>query len=221
LAQWLTDRKHPLLARVTVNRLWQGLFGVGLVKTAEDFGSQGARPVYPELLDLLALQLIDSGWDVKRLLKYIVMSDVYSQRSVAEASQMADDPDNDWLARGPRFRLPAEMIRDQALSLSGLLAEKIGGPSVKPYQPVGLWEELAAGAEGTGFATYEPSKGEDLYRRSLYTFWKRTVSPPAMSTFDAPTREICTVSRSRTSTPLQALALMNDVTYVEAARARV
>ncbi|MBA4149399.1 MAG: DUF1553 domain-containing protein [Verrucomicrobia bacterium] len=218
LAQWLISPENPLTARVTVNRFWAAYFGNGLVKTIEDFGMQGDLPSHPGLLDWLATEFMRVGWDTKAMQKLLVMSATYRQASQVSEDLLERDPENILLARGSRMRLPAEMIRDQALSFSGLISEKMGGPSVKPYQPVGLWEELAAGAEGTGFATYEQGKGEDLYRRSLYTFWKRTVSPPAMSTFDAPTREICTVSRSRTSTPLQALALLNDVTYVEAAR---
>jgi len=218
LAHWLVSPENPLTARVTMNRYWAAYFGRGLVKTVEDFGIQGDPPSHPELLDWLATEFIRSGWDIKAMQKLIAMSATYRQASHVSPDLLERDPANILLARGPRLRLPAEMIRDQALAASGLLAGKIGGPSVKPYQPAGLWEELAAGAEGTGFATYKQGTGEDLYRRSLYTFWKRTVSPPTMSTFDAPSREFCTVSRSRTSTPLQALALLNDVTYVEASR---
>ncbi len=219
LARWLVSPENPLTARVTMNRFWAAYFGNGLVKSIENFGLQGDQPTDPELLDWLATEFMRSGWDMKAMQKLIVMSASYRQSSRVSPELLERDPGNILMTRGPRLRLGAEMIRDQALSLSGLLSEKMGGPAVKPYQPTGLWEELAAGPEGTGFATYKQGTGEDLYRRSLYTFWKRTVSPPAMSTFDAPTREICTVSRSRTSTPLQALALLNDVTYVEAARA--
>lgn len=212
LARWLVDPANPLTARVTVNRFWQMLFGVGLVKTVEDFGSQGEWPIHPELLDWLATRFVESGWDVKGLLKTIVMSATYRQSSRATPALLEKDPENRLLARGPRFRLPAETIRDQALAVSGLLVEQLGGPSVKPYQPPGLWEELSFGD------SYHPDRGEKLYRRSLYTYWKRTVAPPAMTTFDAASRETCTVRETRTNTPLQALNLMNDVTYLEASR---
>ena len=213
LARWLVDPANPLTARVTVNRFWQMLFGVGLVKTVEDFGTQGERPVHPELLDWLAVEFVDSGWDVKGLLKTVLMSATYRQASRLTPELIEKDPENRLLARGPRYRLPAETIRDQALAVSGLLVDKIGGPSVKPYQPPGLWVELTS-AE----AEYQHDKGDKLYRRSLYTYWKRTIAPPAMMTFDATDRETCTVRETRTNTPLQALNLMNDVTYVEAAR---
>ena len=206
------DPSNPLTSRVTVNRFWQALFGVGLVKTVEDFGSQGDRPLHPELLDWLATRFVDSGWDVKGLLKTIVMSATYRQSSKVTPALMEKDPENRFLARGPRLRLPAEVIRDQALAASGLLVEEIGGPSVKPYQPPGLWEELSFG-DG-----YRADSGEKLYRRSLYTYWKRTIAPPAMTSFDASSRESCTVRQTRTNTPLQALNLMNDVTYLEASR---
>ncbi len=209
-ARWLMDPKHPLTARVTVNRFWQMYFGRGIVKTVEDFGSQGAWPSHPQLLDWLAFEFVRSGWDVKALQKLIVTSATYRQSSRRE--QNAEDPENVLLSRGPRLRLSADMIRDQALFLSGLLKKQIGGPSVKPYQPDGLWKEIASETK------YEQAKGEDLYRRSLYTFWKRTVTPPLMATFDASPRETCIVRETRTSTPLQALALMNDVTFAEAAR---
>jgi hypothetical protein len=212
LAYWLVDRSNPLTARVTVNRLWQMLWGVGLVKTAEDFGSQGEWPVHPELLDWLAVEFMDSGWDVKQILKTMVMSETYRQASRMTPELLQKDPENRLLARGPRLRLSAEMIRDQALAASGLLVERYGGPSVKPYQPAGLWQELSGGRG------YVADKGEGLYRRSLYTYWKRTVAPPSMITFDSPTRETCMVRETRTNTPLQALTLMNDVTYLEAAR---
>ena len=212
LARWLVDRSNPLTARVTVNRYWQMLFGTGLVKTAEDFGSQGEWPLHPELLDWLAVEFMDSGWNVKGILKTIVTSATYRQSSRLTPELLQKDPDNRLLARATRMRLPAEMIRDQALAASGLLVEKLGGPSVKPYQPPGLWQELAGGKG------YVADKGEGLYRRSLYTYWKRTVSPPSMINFDSPTRETCTVRETRTNTPLQALDLMNDVIFVEAAR---
>jgi hypothetical protein len=211
-ARWLVDRGNPLTARVTVNRYWQTYFGTGLVKTAGDFGAQGEWPSHPELLDWLATEFMDSGWDVKAMQRLIVTSATYRQSSKVTPALLAADPDNRLLARGPRFRLPAEAVRDQALAASGLLVERVGGPSVKPYQPPGLWKEL------TGTEDYVPDHGEKLYRRSLYTFWKRTVAPPALVTFDAAGRETCVVRPSRTNTPLQALNLMNDVTFVEAAR---
>ena len=212
LAEWLVDRSNPLTARVTVNRFWQMLFGTGLVKTVDDFGSQGEWPIYQDVLDYLAVSFMDSGWDVKALLKTIVMSATYRQSSKITPALLEKDPENRLLARGPRFRLPPQAIRDQALAISGLLVEKVGGPPVKPYQPPGLWEEVSFGEK------YKPETGDALYRRSLYTFWKRTVAPPAMVTFDASTRETCIVRANRTNTPMQALDLMNDVTYVEASR---
>ena len=211
-ARWLVDGKHPLTARVTVNRFWNLLFGTGIVKTVEDFGSQGEWPVHPELLDWLATEFVRTGWDIKATLKTMVMSAAYRQSSRTTPELMQRDPDNRLLARGPRLRLPAEMLRDQALSMAGLLVEELGGPSVKPYQPAGLWKELAGGVD------YQRDRGPALYRRSLYTFWKRAVPPPGMMTFDSAGREACTVRESRTNTPLQALTLMNDETYLEAAR---
>jgi hypothetical protein len=212
LARWLVDRDNPLTARATVNRLWAMLFGIGLVKTVEDFGSQGEWPVNQDLLDWLAVDFMDSGWSIKHVLKTIAMSAAYQQSSKVSPELLQRDPENRLLARGPRFRLSAEMIRDQALAASGLLVEKVGGPPVKPYQPAGLWQELQGG-EG-----YKEDSGEGLYRRSLYSYWRRTVAPPNMTTFDSPTRETCVVRENRTNTPLQALDLMNDVAYVEAAR---
>ena len=212
LARWIVDRGNPLTARVIVNRFWQTFFGTGIVSTVEDFGSQGEWPTHPELLDWLAVEFMESGWDVKGILKTIVMSQTYRQDSRLTPEGLEQDPQNRLLSRGPRIRLPAEAVRDQALAAAGLLTAKVGGPSVKPYQPAGLWTEL------TNWKAYEASKGEDLYRRSLYTFWKRTVAPPAMLTFDSAPRESCVVLETRTNTPLQALNLMNDVTYVEAAR---
>jgi hypothetical protein len=206
LARWLTAPNHPLLARVTVNRVWQSMFGRGLVKTAEDFGSQGEKPLYPELLDGLALSFIESGWDLKALIRTIALSRVYQQRSVADREVMENDPDNQWLARGPRFRLPAEMIRDNALAAAGLLVERIGGPPVNSYELVEAFKPFQAG------------EGDDLYRRSVYTNWRRTSPPPAMLTFDAPRRAVCSVNRERTDSPLQALILLNGPQYVEAAR---
>lgn len=213
LAQWMISRENPLTARVTVNRFWQSLFGVGLVKTAEDFGQQGEWPSHPELLDWLAVDFMESGWNTKALLKTIVTSNTYRQSSKASPELLQRDPENRLLARGPRVRLAAEMLRDQALVASGLIVEKLGGPSVRPYQPDGLWKEITMqGGE------YEPGKGEDLYRRSLYTYWRRTVAPPMMLNFDSATRESCTVRENRTNTPLQALNLMNDETFLEASR---
>jgi hypothetical protein len=217
LGQWLVQPDHPLTARVIVNRYWQMYFGTGLVKTSEDFGSQGEWPSHPELLDWLATEFIASGWDVKHMQRLIVTSATYQQSSAVTPALAARDPENRLLARGPRFRLPAELIRDQALAISGLLDRRMGGPSVSPYQPAGLWEEMAFGREFTA-QSYVQSHGADLYRRGMYTFWKRTVPPATMSTFDAPDRETCTVRRLRTNTPLQALVLMNDPTYLEAAR---
>jgi mono/diheme cytochrome c family protein len=217
LAQWLLSPDHPLTARVQVNRLWQQLFGVGLVRTTEDFGSQGEPPSHPELLDYLAVQYRDEGWDLKRMLKRLVLSATYRQSSRVTKDRLARDPENRLLSRGPRFRLDAEMLRDQALFVSGLLVEKAGGPSVKPPQPAGLWE--AVGYTGSNTKNFVPDRGhEKVHRRSLYTFWKRTAPPPEMNTFDAPSRESCIVRRERTNTPLQALLLMNDPQYVEAAR---
>jgi hypothetical protein len=212
LARWLVSRENPLTARVLVNRYWQMFFGAGLVKTVEDFGSQGELPLYQDLLDHLAVELMEKGWDARALLKSIVMSDTYKQSSRMTPERQQLDPENRLLARGPRLRYSAEMIRDQALQVSGLLVEKVGGPSVRPYQPPGLWSELAGGSD------YKEDEGEGLWRRSLYTYWKRTVAPPTMVNFDAPTREVCIVRESRTNTPLQALNLMNDVTYLEASR---
>ncbi|MBO0857401.1 MAG: DUF1553 domain-containing protein [Chloracidobacterium sp.] len=213
-AKWLVNAEHPLTSRVAVNRFWQMLFGEGLVKTSEDFGSQGELPSHPELLDYLAVTFRDGGWDVKALLKLIVMSATYRESSKTSPQMEQRDPDNRLLARGPRFRLPAEMIRDQALFVSGLLVEKIGGPPVKPYQPDGLYKDLAF----SGLTGYARDKGEGLWRRSLYTYWKRTALSPAMRIFDASSREFCTVRDTRTDTPLQSLNLMNDVTYIESAR---
>jgi mono/diheme cytochrome c family protein len=212
LAKWLVDRSNPLMARVTVNRFWQSYFGFGIVKTVDDFGSQGEWPVNPELLDWLAVEFMDSGWNVKALQKLIVMSAAYRQSSAVTPALLEKDPDNRLLARGPRLRLGPEAIRDQALSVSGLLVEKQGGPSVKPYQPAGLWQELS------GNNGYVQEKGDGLYRRSLYTYWKRTIPHPYMMNFDSPNREQCAVYENRTNSPLQALDLMNEVTFVEASR---
>jgi hypothetical protein len=216
LAQWLVSPNHPLTARVTVNRFWQQFFGTGLVKTSEDFGVQGDFPSHPELLDWLATEFIANGWDVKRLVKTMVLSSVYRQSSAVTPEGWAKDPENRLLARGARYRLDAEVIRDSALAISGLLVERVGGPSVKPYQPPGIWEAVAYPTSNT--ANFVRDTGESLYRRSLYTFWKRTAHAPSMQTFDAPSREQCTVRRARTNTPLQALVLMNDEQFVEASR---
>jgi hypothetical protein len=210
-ARWLVDPANPLTARVAVNRYWQMLFGTGIVKTADDFGAQGEAPSHPELLDWLATEYIANGWDTKALLRTIVTSATYRQASGVTSELLRRDPQNRLLARGPRVRLAAEMIRDSALAAGGLLVERLGGPSVKPYQPGDLWRELAS-------VEYVQDHGEKLYRRSLYTFWKRTVAPPTMIAFDAAGRETCTVRETRTNTPLQALALLNEVTFVEAAR---
>ena len=217
LAKWLVSPSNPLTARVAVNRYWQMYFGVGIVKTAEDFGSQGEAPSHPELLDRLAIRFVESGWDIKALQRLIVTSATYRQSSRITPGQQAEDPENRRLARGPRFRLSAETVRDNALAVSGLLVPTIGGPSVYPYQPPGLWKEMSFGDRFTA-QEYFVGKGNDLYRRSMYSFWKRTVPPPTLVTFDAPDREKCTVRRPRTNTPLQALILMNDPTYVEASR---
>jgi hypothetical protein len=212
LAKWLTRPDHPLTARVTVNRFWQQMFGKGIVETADNFGSTGTPPTHPELLDWLAADFVESGWDVKRLLKQIALSATYRQSAKVTPELLAKDPDNRLLARTPARRLTAEMLRDQALFVGGLLVEKQGGPSVYPYQPEGLWNEAM------GRPRYPRSKGPDLYRRGLYTFWKRTAPPPNMVAFDAADRSVCSAKRQSTSTPLQALNLLNDPTFVEAAR---
>ena len=210
LAKWILNEKNPLTARVLVNRVWQQFFGRGLVKTAEDFGNQGELPSHPELLDWLAVEFMESGWDLKALIKQIVRSKTYQQSSKIQVELLEKDPENIWLARGPSQRLTAEMIRDNVLAASGLLVPKIGGKSVKPYQPAGLW------AVNSG--KYEQDKGSNLYRRSIYTFWKRSIPHPTQGNFDAPSRNNCTVRRQKTSTPLQALVLLNDPTFTEAAR---
>src|SRR5690606_23013007 len=212
LAQWLVSDENPLMARVTVNRFWQHYFGTGLVRTSEDFGSQGEAPSHPELLDWLAVEFRDTGWDVKRLQKMIVLSATYRQVSDMIPVLLERDPANRLLARGPNVRLSAAVIRDQALAIAGVLVEKQGGPSVYPYQPPGLWRDL------NSYEDYVQGHGEDLYRRSLYTFWKRTIPPPTMVNFDASSRESCVVRQEVTNTPLQALDLMNNTQYVEAAR---
>lgn len=218
LARWVTDRNNPLTARVMVNRLWQMVFGVGLVKTSGEFGSQGDRPSHPELLDFLAVEFMEGGWDVKHILRLIVTSATYRQSSHVSAELLERDPENRLLARGPRFRLSAEFIRDNALAISGLLDRDRppGGPSVKPYQPGDLWREFSYGDSPD--KSYVRDKGSELYRRGIYTFWKRSVLHPGLAIFDAPNREVCTAERSRTNTPLQAFLLLNDETYIEAAR---
>ena len=218
LAKWILDPSNPLTARVVVNQYWQQYFGVGIVKTAEDFGSQGEPPSHPALLDWLATEFVRGGWDIKAMQRLIVTSATYRQSSIASRELIERDPENRLLARGPRFRLPAEIVRDNALAISGLLNDKIGGPSIYPYQPKALWEEMAFG-EGYSGQSYTPSTGPDLYRRGMYTVWKRTVPPPSLTLFDAPDREKCTARRAVTNTPLQALDLLNDPTYVEASRA--
>jgi mono/diheme cytochrome c family protein len=217
LGQWLASPAHPLTARIQVNRLWQQVFGTGLVKTAEDFGAQGERPSHPELLDWLAVQFVEEGWDMKAMMKRLVMSATYRQTSKVTKDRLTKDAANRYLSRGPRYRLDAEMLRDQALAVSGLLVEKVGGPSVKPPQPSGLWE--AVGYVTSNTAKFTPDTGhEKVHRRSMYIFWKRTAPPPMMAIADAPSRESCLVRRERTNTPLQALLLLNEPQYVEAAR---
>jgi hypothetical protein len=215
-AQWLFTEDQPLTARVAVNRMWQEIFGTGIVKTADDFGSQGEPPTHPELLDWMAVDFREHGWDVKRFYKQVLLSATYRQAAMATPEKLAKDPENRWLSRGPRFRLDGELVRDYALASSGLLSPQIGGPSVKPYQPEGVWEAVAMDGSNTRF--YKPDAGDGLYRRSVYTFWKRSAPPASMDIFNAPTREGCTVRRERTDTPLQALVTMNDVQFVEAAR---
>ena len=214
-AQWLVSGQHPLTARVWVNRAWEKFFGIGLVKTSENLGSQSDWPSHPELLDWLATEFVRLGWDMKAMQKLMVTSAAYRQSARVTPALFERDPDNRLIARGPRFRLSAETVRDQALAVSGLLVEKLGGPSVRPYMPAGVWDETSVYGDLRG---YKAESGEGLYRRTLYTIWKRTAAPPTMLLFDSPNREICTAKRSRTNTPLQALALLNEVTYVEAAR---
>ncbi len=216
LAQWLIHPEHPLTSRVIVNRFWYQLFGKGIVTTVEDFGSQGDLPSHPQLLDWLAITFVESGWDVKYMMKLMVMSSTYRQSSRVSVEERTNDPENKWLARGPSFRLPAELIRDNALAASGLLNKEIGGPSVKPYQPPGLWSESSTFSKV--LRTYQQDHGDDLYRRSLYTFWRRTIHHPVMAVFDAPNRDNCIVRRQNTNTPLQALTLLNEVQFVEASR---
>ncbi len=212
-SEWLFAPEQPLTSRVMVNRMWQMIFGKGLVATPDDFGNQGSLPTHPELLDWLAVDFQENNWDIKALYKKMVMSSTYRQSSVISPELLEIDPNNDLLARGPRYRLTAEMIRDNALAVSGLLVNKIGGEPVKPYQPAGIWAQVS-----TAKTPYDQDHGDKLYRRSLYTYWKRAVPPPNMTTLDAPTRHACTVKAEATSTPLQALILLNDVQFVEAAR---
>jgi hypothetical protein len=211
LARWLVSEEHPLTSRVTVNRYWQYFFGNGIVSTIEDFGVQGALPTHPELLDWLAVDFVEHGWDLKRLFKKIVMSGSYRQTSVVTPELLEVDPDNKYLARAKRMRWPAWMLRDQALQISGLLVDSVGGPPVKPYQPAGIWEDATFGK-----IKYQQDQGEALYRRSLYTFWRRIVGPTML--FDNASRQYCAVKTSNTNTPLHALTTLNDITYVEAAR---
>ena len=216
LAKWLVDDSNPLSARVVVNRFWQEVFGTGIVKTSDDFGSQGEPPSDPDLLDWLAVEFRETGWDVKDFFRLLVTSSTYRQSAATTKSKLGKDPENRLLSRGPRFRLDAELLRDSALAASGLLVRTIGGPSVKPYQPPGVWESVAM--EDSNTSSYKQDHGDKLYRRSLYTFWKRSAPPASMDVFDAPTRETCTVRRERTNTPLQALVTMNDPQFVEASR---
>lgn len=218
LSNWLFNEENPLTSRVMVNRLWQQVFGQGIVATSYDFGNQGALPTHPELLDYLAVKFREEGWDIRKIMKYMVTSSTYKQDSRVSEKMVELDPENRLLARASRSRLSAEMLRDHALSISGLLVNKVGGRSVKPYQPEGLWKEVAGGGSGE-MTSYVQGKGDENYRRSLYTFWKRTVPPPNMTLFDAPTRDFCTVQRENTSTPLQALVLLNDPQFLETSRA--
>jgi hypothetical protein len=215
-AKWLMTPEHPLTSRVTVNRFWQEVFGTGIVRTSGDFGIAGELPVNQDLLDWLAIDFRTHGWDVKRLFYMMLTSSTYKQSAQITDAKLVKDPDNRFLSRGPRFRMEAEMVRDYALFASGLMTPKIGGPSVKPYQPDGVWEAVAM--IGSNTRDYVRDKGENLYRRSMYTFWKRSAPPASMEIFNAPARETCTVRRDRTNTPLQALVTLNDPQYIEAAR---
>jgi hypothetical protein len=214
LAQWLVDPANPLTSRVTINRFWQEVFGTGIVKTSEDFGIMGAPPTHPELLDWLAVEFRESGWDVKKFFKLLVTSAAYRQTATTTPEKLEKDPYNKLLSRGPRFRMDAEMIRDYALAASGTLSPKMGGPSVKPYQPEHVWDQVGIG----NTRDYKQDTGENLYRRTVYDFWKRMAPPPNMDIFNAPAREASCVRRERTNTPLQALVTMNDPQFVEAAR---
>ena len=214
LARWLVDENNPLTPRVMVNRYWEQVFGIGIVSTSDDFGSQGDPPSHPELLDLLASQLVSSHWDAKALVRLLVTSAAYRQSSGVTAAEFERDPDNRLLARGPRFRLSAEVVRDQALAVSGLLAAKMYGPPVRPYQP-----DMGLAAAFGGTTDWQTSTGEDRYRRGLYTVLRRSNPYPSMAAFNAPNRELCTLKRTRTNTPLQALVTLNDPVFVEAAQA--
>jgi hypothetical protein len=216
LARWIVRPENPLIARVTVNRFWQEVFGTGLVRTAGDFGSAGEPPSHPELLDWMAVEFRESGWDVKKFFRLIVTSATYRQAATLTPEKLEKDSQNRLLSRGPRFRMDGEMVRDYALAASGLLSAKIGGPSVRPYQPPKVWEAVAMPESDT--RVYKQDHGESLYRRSMYTFWKRAAPPASMDIFNAPSREVCTVRRERTNTPLQALVTLNDTQFVEAAR---
>jgi hypothetical protein len=215
LAKWLVSGEHPLTARVWVNRAWERIFGTGIVKTTENFGSQAEWPSHPELLDWLATEFVRLNWDMKAMQRLLVTSEAYRQSAVVTPEHLSKDPENRLLARMPRLRLSAETLRDQALTVSGLLVNKVGGPSVRPYMPDAVWDETSVYGN---LRNYKNDEGEGLYRRTLYTIWKRTAAPPSMLLFDSPSREICTVKRGRSNTPTQALALLNEVTYVEAAR---
>ena len=214
LARWLVDEENPLTARVVVNRYWEALFGTGIVSTSEEFGSQGELPTHPELLDWLAAELMENDWNLKRLIRTIVSSATYQQSSKLTSHLLERDPDNRFFARGPRFRIAAETVRDQALAASGLLSRKMYGPPVKPPQP-----ELGLKAAFGGETDWKPSEGEDRFRRGVYTSWRRSNPYPSMASFDAPNREFCSVRRDRTNTPLQALVTLNDPVYVEASQA--
>lgn len=218
LAKWLFDERNPLTSRIMVNRLWQEIFGMGIVATSENFGNQGSLPSHPELLDYLAVEFREKNWDIKYMLKIMVMSATYQQSSAVSKELHEIDPQNVYLARSSRYRLSSEMIRDNILLSSGLLHPELGGPSVKPYQPEGLWEAISVGIKGRGESEYIADKGDKLYRRSLYTYWRKTIPPPSMLIFDSPLKEVCEVRRVRTSTPLQALNLLNDPQLLEAAR---
>jgi hypothetical protein len=215
-ARWLLLPEHPLTARVTVNRFWQEVFGTGLVASAGDFGLSGELPSHPELLDWMAIEFREHGWDVKQFFRLLVTSAAYRQASTVDPAKQLKDPDNRLISRGPRYRLDAEIIRDYALAASGILVPKLGGPSVKPYQPDGVWEAVAM--IGSNTRNYSRDSGDNLYRRSMYTFWKRSAPPASMEIFNAPNRETCAPTRDRTNTPLQALVTLNDVQFVEAAR---
>ena len=215
LARWLASPGHPLTSRVWVNRAWERYFGAGICRTTDNMGTQAEFPSHPDLLDWLATEFVDRKWDMKAMTRLIVTSATYRQDSKVTPEKLKQDPQNRLLARGPRFRMPGEILRDQALYMSGLLVNKVGGPSVRPYMPAGVWDETSVYGD---LRNYKNDTGEDLYRKSIYTIWKRTAAPPTMLLFDAPNRETCLVRRGRTNTPLQALALLNEVTYVEAAR---